>query len=133
MKSVGARVTGPSPSPSVVAGVVGDPRKGKGADAREEAFAAAARPVKRGARQSGTVMDDGTDEEFTRSIWVDDDTGEEIKEEDALSRRRRCRRLGEDSAKKSAAPRSPAKPAEKKKIDAPAKVSKGIASFFGKK
>ena len=81
-----------------------------------------------------TVMDDETGEEFTKTVWVDGDTGEEIKEEDVEMASNAA--LGEKTnAKKSAAPRSPAKPkpAEKKKIDAPAKVSKGIASFFGKK
>jgi DNA polymerase delta subunit 3 len=81
-----------------------------------------------------TVMDDETGEELTKTVWVDGDTGEEIKEEDVEMASNAA--LGEKTnAKKSAAPRSPAKPkpAEKKKIDAPAKVSKGIASFFGKK
>ena len=81
-----------------------------------------------------TVMDDETGEEFTKTVWVDGDTGEEIKEEDVEMASNAA--LGEKTnAKKSAAPRSPAKPkpAEKKKIDAPAKVSKGIASFFVKK
>ena len=99
-------------------------------------FAAAAPPVKRGARVKKviTVMDDETGEEFTKTIWVDGDTGEEIKEEDASVETAAMSALEEKTnAKKSAAPRSPAKPAEKKKIDAPAKVSKGIASFFGKK
>jgi hypothetical protein len=79
-------------------------------------------------------MDDETGEELTKTVWVDGDTGEEIKEEDVEMASNAA--LGEKTnAKKSAAPRSPAKPkpAEKKKIDAPAKVSKGIASFFGKK
>jgi DNA polymerase delta subunit 3 len=81
-----------------------------------------------------TVMDDETGEEFTKTVWVDGDTGEEIKEEDVEMASNAA--LGEKTnAKKSAAPRSPAKPkpAEKKKIVAPAKASKGIASFFGKK
>lgn len=81
-----------------------------------------------------TVMDDETGEEFTKTVWVDGDTGEEIKEEDVEMASNAA--LGEKTnAKKSAAPRSPAKPkpAEKKKVYAPAKVSKGIASFFGKK
>jgi DNA polymerase delta subunit 3 len=81
-----------------------------------------------------TVMDDETGEEFTKTVWVDGDTGEEIKEED-VEMASNAALEEKTNAKKSAAPRSPAKPkpAEKKKIDAPAKVSKGIASFFGKK
>jgi DNA polymerase delta subunit 3 len=81
-----------------------------------------------------TVMDDETGEEFTKTVWVDGDTGEEIKEED-VEMASNAALEEKTNAKKSAAPRSPAKPkpAEKKKIDAPAKASKGIASFFGKK
>jgi hypothetical protein len=79
-------------------------------------------------------MDDETGEEFTKTVWVDGDTGEEIKEED-VEMASNAALEEKTNAKKSAAPRSPAKPkpAEKKKIDAPAKASKGIASFFGKK
>ena len=79
-----------------------------------------------------TVMDDETGEEFTKTVWVDRDTGEEIPEEEA--REAPAPALEEKTnAKRSAAPRSPTEPAGGKRgVSAPAK-SGGIASFFGKK
>ena len=64
-------------------------------------------------------MDDETGEEFTKTVWVDGDTGEEM-EEDALVETAAMSALEEKTnAKKSSAPRSPAKPRPRKKIDAP--------------
>ena len=74
-------------------------------------------------------MDEETGEELTKTIWVDRDTGEEV-EETPMSAAAGLSALEEKTnAKKSSAPRSPAKA----KASSAAAKSGGIASFFGKK
>ena len=94
------------------------------ASAKEKASVSGAR-----VKKVVTVMDEETGEELTKAIWVDRDTGEEV-EETPLSAAAGLSALEEKTnAKKSSAPRSPAKA----KASSAAAKSGGIASFFGKK
>jgi DNA polymerase delta subunit 3 len=94
------------------------------ASAKEKASVSGAR-----VKKVVTVMDEETGEELTKTIWVDRDTGEEV-EETPMSASAGVSALEEKTnAKKSSAPRSPAKA----KASSAAAKSGGIASFFGKK
>ena len=105
-------------------------------EAPKPLFAKSAASAKEKASVSGarvkkvvTVMDEETGEELTKTIWVDRDTGEEV-EETPMSAAAGLSALEEKTnAKKSSAPRSPAKA----KASSAAAKSGGIASFFGKK
>ena len=94
------------------------------ASAKEKASVSGAR-----VKKVVTVMDEETGEELTKTVWVDRDTGEEV-EETPLSDAAGVSALEEKTnAKKSSAPRSPAKA----KASSAAAKSGNIASFFGKK
>ena len=80
-----------------------------------------------------TVMDEETGEEFTKTVWVDED-GNEVKDEPVAT----PAPIGKQSAlgEKTNATENDKKnlaPAKKKETPAPKKAQGGIASFFGKK
>jgi len=94
------------------------------ASAKEKASVSGAR-----VKKVVTVMDEETGEELTKTIWVDRDTGEEVEETPSSAAAGLSALEEKTNAKKSSAPRSPAKA----KASSAAAKSGGIASFFGKK